>query len=1127
MNTYTRFAAAMAMAAVCAPMVAHAQDPATAYKNVMALRQANNNAEALKLAERMIKLYGNPSSRVAKQFAHFTPFFYWQKGEILTTLGQLDEAYATFEELSTKELFKEKELIARSKELPGWNTEGYEPLLSASRFQMGNIRYQQAAGKEGQAGDPAKYEECIPLLEEYLKRYETKKVSKMELKWKLDGKVCFLLLQSYLLKPQPDFAKAGEYMEKQRKAKTTLPDDMVFNGLSTVLNIALDNPEYVEWGEKMISANPGSLRLSADRLSTYAPNIFNFGIKASKLWEEALYAGDMAQAAKAARTVYSLFGLVPDIAESNEALNALVKSLGASSVPVPDAAAGVTYDPSRIKKLAEMCSGLLKDHTELEAYATLTLANDAYKMGSARLAKAGYKVLIDRYPDMSQKKPGGEMTTLRDINYLQYAQFCRLTGDEETAVAYEQKLDPTKVGDGNKNSVIINKMARLVKEKRWEEVLPVTEEAIAALSNEKDSVNYVSACFSRLAALYMLRRYDQVVTEGDALLKGDVLKPGVLSETQVRDYRTQALFFLTDSCKELGATNPEMLDRAMEYAETFMKEYPSTDLAANPMAPNVYYDAIAVLLRRRGNGNEENAKADMQKALRYCDALAKNWPEHDLYPTVRLMAGSIIIGGDDDDKKPEALVAFEDATEASLKQEEGKGKPVAVNALFWLASYSPEYDREGEDEAAKAARIAGYFERFWKEADYVGNPYALQMASLQLSRALSARNEDAYSAALTNAQNIIAREANFAFRNNTTNPDMEKTINSYVQDYVDGQKQLFHKDLTLEDKTAHLKSFPGIDKEDKYTNAILHMALLNSMTEAMVSAKRAGESERATDLERDIALSFRQMRDQFRPEDLTNFICVQVGNYEVDYARRLPAGSNDRKKEVEMALSYFDQVLTRNRDMLQEATLGKANALSLAGDDASSKQAYDLYTKLTAATDPTVVGPALRGLTDLNMSMHNYKGAVESAGRYVNMRGAGTGTERLVMQLKLAEAFCESGDVEKGLQTYMNVYAQNRGNITFSAPACKAMMQQLWKRNTPTTGDRIKGGFKQSDHWRAWNTGKDYVNQVRTAKIEEKMTPAERDLFNEVVILVAEYGNNPQVQQEDKERLEFQNRIRK
>ena len=109
----------------------------------------------------------------------------------------------------------------------------------------------------------------------------------------------------------------------------------------------------------------------------------------------------------------------------------------------------------------------------------------------------------------------------------------------------------------------------------------------------------------------------------------------------------------------------------------------------------------------------------------------------------------------------------------------------------------------------------------------------------------------------------------------------------------------------------------------------------------------------------------------------------------------------------------------------------------------------------------------------------------------------------------------------------MNLYSQNRGNITFSAPACKAMMEQYWKRNNPTSGDRLKGTFKQSDHWLAWNTGQNYVEQIRRSGIEAKMTPGERDKFNEVKLLLDQYAKDPKVQAEDKERKAFQAQLSK
>lgn len=1130
MKTHNSFAAILAMLAVGAPLVSYAQDPAEMYKTITELRRKNNNEQALKVADQVLAVYGNPTSRVAKQFAHFTPFFYWQKGEILTALGQLDQAYETFKELNTKALFKEKTMIERSKELPGWKEEGYAPLVSAALFQMGNLRYQQAAGKDGKDGDATKFDECITLLEDYLKRYEARKVTKKELSWKLDGKVCFMLMQANLLKPQPDFTKAGIYVDKGRKAKAALPDDLVLTGLKTVLNVALKDPNYVEWGEKMISGNLSSYRLSAERMAPHSVLMSNYGMKAAKIWSTALRAGNMKQAMDAARTTYSLFGISYGAATTVDALQDLLKNIGGASSVVTDRGLAVNYNPALTKKLIGVYNDYVTNHTEPEAYAMLTLANSAAMMGSNRLAKAGYKVLLDRYPDMQQSKKTESGTTyspLRDLNYMQYAQLSRLTGDETTADQYDQMVDASKVGDGNKHVVIINKMARLVKEKQWAEVVPAADAVMEALSAEKGSANYVSANFSKLAALYMLRRYDEVLKVGEELLASGMLQPGTMSAKVVHDYETQAYFFVIDSAKELASSDPSMLDKTVALAEEYMKKFPSTNLAENPMAPNVYYDAITVLLKRRGHGKAEADKQDLDKAVRYCDVIGRNWPEHDLFPTSRLLAANVIINGDDDIAKPEALNMLEQGVEAALKQPENKGKSVASNALYWLASYSPEYPRDGESKEDLAARVAAYFDRYWKEADYEGNNYSLQMVALQLLRAADGKDENAYNLAVKKAQEIIAREANYGFSHGTHDSEMERTLNTYVDCYVRGEKQFHNKDLTLEQKTDHLKNFPGIHKDDKYTNAILHMALLTSMSEELTAVKRAGETARATELERDIARSFRQMRDTFKPSDLTNFICVQLGNYEVDYARRLPAGSGDRRDEANMALTYFEQALTRKGDMQREASLGKANALSLLDSDAQHKEAYELYTQLASSTDPDIVGPALVGLTDLNLSTKNYKAAVESASRFVNMRGVGTQSMRLGMMLKLGEAYCESGDVQKGLQTYMNLYVQNRGNISFSAPACKAMMEQYWKRNNPATGDRLQGNFKHSDRWIAWNTGQDYVRQIRAAKIDTKMTPSERDLFNEVTVLLDQYAKDRAVQEESRADATFRSQIGK
>ncbi len=1121
MNKYTTVASVLAMAALSAPMVCQAQDPATFYGQIQKLTQAGKPADALELCDKVISVYGKPSSRVAAQFAHMVPFFCWQKASILSTLGRYDEACAAFKDIYTNESFKKKEMIERSKAIPG-QPNGYEPYLTAAMFQEGYNRFMQASGTPGKPGDASKFEEAIPVLEEYLKLYQSGKVSSTEKAQKLDGKICFLLMQANLMKQTPDFKKAEQFLEKSRTAKAPLPDNMAMGGLDTVIRVASSNPEYIDWGHKVISSNPANFDLGPVRLARYGAQFLNQGIKSASLVDKALRKGDEKTAAAAARTEMALFSLIPDVIEARIALTQNIKSLGKYAKPLPDKHAELVLNAKEQKQLLKMYDGFTKTNMQVEAYAIITAANTSLQYGSSRLAKAGYQILLDRYPKLSQKGKDGKMVSMKDKNYFQYSQLCRATGDEAKAVEYEGKVDGSKMGADGSNTILVNTMARLLKEQKWAEVIPAADAVMKAYDADKAGDRYVTAQFSKVASYYKLGQSDKVVKEGVALLDGGTLVPGKIKEKQVNTYKSQTMFFVLDSYLKMARLDPINLDKCLEYVSRYTKEFPTMDIKQNPLVANVYYSGVDALLKRRGHGDPAADAKDLARALDYCNVIAENWKENDLYPTARLLTGSILINGEDEARKPEGIVALEECADASIKQGK-KGMSTAANALFWLVSYGREMKRDGEDDAAHKARVQGYADRFWAEADYEGNPYALQMAALDLTRAMDANDKAAYETALTKAQQIIAREANLAFTNNKQNPELEMTINSYVLKYVDGHKQLLGKELSLEEKAAHFNSFPGISKDDKYTNAILRMALLNSMEEAKKQAKRDGNEGLVAQLDRDIAQTFRQMTDSFKPSDLTNFICVQVGNYEVDYAKRLP-DQNSKMQELNTALTYFDQVLSRNTDMINEANLGKANALALTGN--AAKEAEALYQKLAGNSNNEVAGPALFGLTQLYMATQDYAKAVTCADKYVNNR-ANRGADRLKMMMMLGEAFAGTGDIAKGLQTYMNLYNQNRGNISYSAPACKAMMELMWKRATPASGDRMKGTFKQSDHWRAWTTGQDYVTQIRKAGIEEKMTPDERDKFNEVVKLVAQYAADPGVQKEDKEKKAFQAKLGK
>ncbi len=1123
MNRHTSAAALLAALALSIPMVSHAQDPATVYKQVQALSAQGKRADAVQLCDQVLKAFGSGKSRLSAQFGYMMPYFYWQKASLLAESKDFKGAYETFKALHDSDKYNNKQMIAQSAQATG-TEEGYAPFLTASLFQMGYCRFQEALGSEAAPGDKKLFEEAIPLLEEYLKLYQSGKVSKSETKQKLDGKICFLLMQASLLKEQPDFKQAEHYLVLSGKCKEKLPDDMAMTGLATIVQVAMQKPEYIDWVARVISSNPSSFKMSADRAARHATKFLNPGIKAVGTSAAALKKDDQELAIKGAQAAVQLFGMLPEVRDVRVALAKNIKMLGKYEQAVPDPATGASLVLREQKSLFKNYSDLAKNHTEIEAFAILTMANNALAFGSNRLGKAGYQLINDRYPKLQQPKGKDKFESMSDKNMFQLAQLCRVTGDDEAATKLEQKLEKSGSDVGSKN-IKLNNMARLVKQQDWANVIPAADEVMEMYKGEPTGQAYLSGAFSKVAALYKLQKYADVAEQGAALLGSGNLKAtkakGGLNEKQATTYSSQCNFFVIDAYDRLGKVDPANYDKALEYFDLFVKNHPSLDAKENPLASNAYYTAIDTLLHRQGHGDEAAKEKDMEKALEYCKVIADNWPGSAVFPTSQLLRGNILINGDDESRKLEGIEALESCTEGALKQPDGKGKGTAANALYWLASYAPELPREGEDQAAVDARVKGYCDRFWSDADQEGNPYALQMSTLELKRAARGKDAAAYNAALKRTQEIITRESNFAFNAGKVNDDLEAAINDYVAAYVDGNKLHNGKEFTLEEKAQHFNNFPGINPEDKYTRAILRMAMISSMNEAMNAIK--DDADKRTALANDIEKTFRDMTNTFKPADLTSFICVQVGKYLVQYVSRFENPST-RKEELAEAEAYFGEVVNRNQDQVEAARLGLADARALTGDAAKQAEALKEYDALAQSKDRAVSGPALMGAAKLYMAMGNAAKAVETAKAFVDDRGNANG--RLDMLMLLGEAYDKAGDPDKSLLTYMNLYNQNLGNVTYSAPACLAMCEVMWKRNKGEEGDRLKGTFKQSDHWQAWNTAKDYVGKLRAAGFEQKMTRAENDLFQKVVQAEARYGADPGVQNEDKARREFAQRVK-
>ena len=1114
MNRYAPSLAILAMAAITAPMVAQAQDPASAFKQIQRRSANGDNAGAIKLCDEMIKNLSSNKSRVAKQFSHMMPYFYWQKANTLSKMGKYEEAAAVFKSIGADERFRSPEMIRAARQNPGKALD-YTPFFTAGQFQAAYNLFMLAAGTDKVEGKPEYAEKAVKELELYYKAVKAGKVSDMEKKQKLDSQVCFLLLQAALLQPTPDYDKASLYLAESKKSRSLLSEDMVMNALSTMSKVSKSDPKNIEWLGAAVKASPENYNRGILTMAKFAGKFLNYSIQAGEVVSTALKQGNVDLAVDAARTVMTLTPFISENDIVDIVFNEKLATIGESQLAkVPDKGWQLSYSPSQLKQIQKFYAKMAKDNMPLDGLSLLSSTSVVANLGSQRLSKAGYQLLRDCYPNLSSRDKEGKITSMSGKNLFQLSQLCRATGDNATAEKLEKKLETMGVGGSSKDTLIVNKMARLVGEQNWEQVIPAADEVMAAFAGKTGDSSYITAEFCKIAAYYKLNRFEDLVKAADGLLKSGKLKGDV-----AKKYEPQTIFFAADSYNKLGAADINNYDKAIEYAELYMQKYPSIDLKENKLAANLYYTAIDTLLKRRGKGDAAANAADMKQALGYCQAIATNWETHPLYPVSQLLAGSILIHGDDESRKSEAITLLENCYKSAVAQPKGKGKNTASNALFWLASYGPEIEMTGESEEKAAKRINGYYKAFWDDADQVGDAFCMQMGRLELKRSIEFGDKVAFKAAADHMFELVARESVQNVKSGVINPEIESAFGDAVEMYFDAMATL-DTELSFAQKEDFFKNFKGIDPQDKSTQSIFLISRIDMESKHLASLSL--DDPTRNEISNNISGAFRELTRNFAPVDLTSYGAVRVGNFLCQHVAALP---ESRQGEIKTAVAYYDRVLNDpSREMAADATLGKADILALSTSEPDIKQAGELYATIAAGSDRSLHAGALKGLTKLNMRAGQYAEAIKNSARFLKTRG--NKIDRMIVMMLQGEAYAKSGDAKNALVAYMNIYGQNRGSIGYSSPACMAIMEIMWTRDTPASGDRLQGNFKPSDRWTAWKLGRDFVTQIVKSDIESKLTPADRDKFVAVRSAVDKYGRDAVVQKEEKSAGDFTQNVK-
>lgn len=1115
MNRYTKSASILAMLALTVPAICQAQDPATAYAEITALKNSGQIASALKKCDQIIKFFSNKKSRVAAQFAHMLPFFYSLKAELYQTSGDLPAAFKAYEDLINNKEFRSSEMIASARRNPGKPLD-YMPLIATAEFQLGYIRYLQATGNAKTPGKPEFFPDAIKRMETYLKYLKSPKVTALEKRQKIDGKVCFILMQAYILQPKPDFEKANFYIEESRKSRANLGDELVMSSLATIVKVATEHPEYAGWIYKVISSSPESYKLNLLRGAKFGGQYLNFGLKISDMVSKSIKAGKFDDAAAAVKSSWSINALVPDGRAVRAVFAEQLSMIGKSTMPsIPDKTMNVSYIPAQQKKYLAYYNKLAEDNMQMQGLSLLGTTNAVAAISSNRLAKAGYQLVLDRFPEISARGKDGKLKSMRDGNMMQLAQYSRATGDIAAADLLEKQLEKTSLGTGSRNVLLVNKMARLIADQDWASVIPAADDVMKAYATDKKSQNYSVALFCKVAAYYKLQNFAEVIKLGDILLASDAIKKPKFA----KKYESQCMFFLLDALTKIEIGNVENYTKSLAVANRFMKKYDSVDLKDNPLSANVYFAAIDTLLKRAANSDAAGDKNDKDLALKYCKFIADNWPTHAVYPTAQLLAANILMQGADEDKKPDGIRMLEACAAAALAQTDASAKSIASNALYWLVSYGPEIALPKENEKSSAKRVQSYYDQYWELADHAGDSYAPMVARLELKRALDAKDEKAFKLASKRINEMVARESQESVKSNIYNINLEESFIDYLNIYYNGMAS-FDKPLSFDQRIAFLDSIKGISPDDLTTLAIIELSKLDCEIARLAETPKNKTAELAQ-LKDKINREYRDMTRKYDANMLTPYLCVRLGDWLVDYVKELP---QNREKERLQAIAYYEKVIAANSyDWNSSALVGRANALSVASDAAVRKQAIDFYKEIVKSGDSEIKPAALAGLTRLYMEMQNYESAIASAQEFLKNRGNKQG--RLDTLMLIAEAYAKLNRPNDALISYMNLYNQNRNELSYSIPATVAIMEVLWGRNKPAAGDRLQKNFEPSDRWLSWRRGEEFIAWVERYDVESKMSSTERDIYRSLKVRVKSYGADTSVQLEEKGKLDFDRKI--
>ncbi len=482
---------------------------------------------------------------------------------------------------------------------------------------------------------------------------------------------------------------------------------------------------------------------------------------------------------------------------------------------------------------------------------------------------------------------------------------------------------------------------------------------------------------------------------------------------------------------------------------------------SNP-AENPYY-AIALFDRVSVHYAEE--QNDL--ALKLIDRIVTEFPDSAVVEQAMLLKGNI---AQSDGELENAAQIYQQALE--LAEARGNSE-LAGDAIYFLANVFAERIEQDENDPF-AVKSVEFAERFWSEFA-TESPYKTQMAVLQMK---PLGNIGRFKEGLERLQGVISEKARTpeAF-------GLEAAINSYTEAYLG--------EYSLDQLREHYYNFQGIRVADRAARALLRIAVIGAYEK---QARETEDAAQKTAAEGTVRALFQELKNDFNPAELTNFILVKLG----DYLRNNTSAPRE-------ALAYYEEVLARNDTSYRfDALVGRADILGSSDAAADMTRAIEDFERIYRdSQDKRQQEFALMRIVQIQLAKGEFDKAAESARRYLNRDEHNFNTYTGRVSLMLAESFDRAGKSADAISMYLKVWSAFMGEIRVSAPAMKRWMELNWEQNRPAAGEN------PSDRQGAYNGGKQYIMQ--TERLKGNFTPTELAAWEAVEALVRQYEANPSI----------------